>query len=89
MRLCKNRGATCDCVHHQKLKEQGYKLARDKAQTQADATGFDHGLEWLGGYGGWHIFMLPRKENRYGYEARVEVVSCMILAKCQPGHGPC
>lgn len=64
-----------------------YAEAKARAQTQADATGYDHGVELLGGeYRAW---MLPQKRNRYGHELRCEVVYCTDLQRCQPGHGPC
>lgn len=67
-----------------------YTTARQDAQAKADATGFDYGLEnlRLAGRDNWHVFMLPQKKNRFGHEARCEVVSPMDLTKCKPGHGP-
>lgn len=67
-----------------------YAEARAVAQHAANDDGFDRGIEWLGGrgYGDWRVFMLPRRENRYGHERRCEVVSCEDLPRCRPGHGP-
>lgn len=62
--------------------------ARARAQKYADETGFDVGLEWNEIFGEFFSRTLPRRENRYGYELRVEVVHPTYLAKCQPGHGP-
>lgn len=67
-------------------KSEGYREAHSIAQGRADATGFDIGLEWLGGR--WNSFMLPRRESRFGRDLNCEVVSCSDLARCQHGHGP-
>ena len=62
-----------------------YKEAKLTAQALADKLGFDYGVEKNAfGYG---YFMLPRRENRYGFELRCEVVSCTDLSKTQAGHG--
>ena len=66
--------------------DRKYREARDEAQKQADATGFDHGIERNAF--GFRVFMLPQRQNRYGHELRCEVVSCMRLERCQKGHGP-
>lgn len=74
-----------------KQTEQGraaYVAARAEAQAKANATGLDHGIEANDVFKTWRVFMLPRRENRYGHELRCEVVSCESLAKCQQGHGP-
>jgi hypothetical protein len=63
-----------------------YGKVRGIAQGQANATGFDYGIEKLGGE--FRSFMLPRRENRSGHELRCEVVSPEELSRCQPGHGP-
>lgn len=63
-----------------------YDQAKREAQARADETGFDYGV--AKNAFGFSCFMLPQKQNRYGHELRCEVVSCTILAKCQPGHGP-
>lgn len=68
-------------------KVETYRAARAKAQMKANELGIDHGLEWNPIFNHWHIFMLPEKQNRYGFELRCEVVSCEILSKCQRGHG--
>ena len=62
-----------------------YDDARKQAQSNANATGFDHGI--TKNAFGYSAFMLPRQENRLGHELRCEVVSCMDPAKVQPGHG--
>ena len=66
-----------------------YKAARAAAQAEANADGFDRGLERNDIFKTFRTFMLPQKRNRYGFETRCEVVSCETLSKCQPGHGPC
>lgn len=63
-----------------------YATVRAEAQKKADESGFDHGVERDAF--GFRCFMLPRRENRYGFETRCEVVPCSYLSKCQPGHGP-
>ena len=63
-----------------------YAEARAEAQRGADATGYDHGVERDAF--GFHSLMLPRRENRYGYELRCEVVYPSDLSRCRPGHGP-
>lgn len=68
--------------------EAKYKAARAEAQAAADATGFDHGIERNDLMRCFSVMMLPKRENRYGYETRVEVVSPSRLADCRPGHGP-
>jgi hypothetical protein len=65
-----------------------YPAARADAQRRANATGLDHGIEANDVFGHWHVFMLPRRENRCGFELRCEVVMCEDLNRCQSGHGP-
>lgn len=65
-----------------------YEEAKEKAQSLANELGFDYGVEASDPMFGWRCFMLPRRENRYGFETRCEVVSCSDLSRCQPGHGP-
>jgi hypothetical protein len=65
-----------------------YRAARRDAQTRADQTGYDHGIERNDLFKNFRVFMLPRRENRHGHELRCEVVMCSDLARCQPGHGP-
>ena len=67
---------------------EAWRTARAEAQAQANATGYDYGLEANDLFKSFRSFMLPRKENRCGHEMRCEVVSCEDLAKCQIGHGP-
>lgn len=69
-------------------KEASYHAARAEAQRAANADGCDRGLEWNEIFKTWRSFMLPARANRFGYELRVEVVSCEDLSKCPPGHGP-
>lgn len=63
-----------------------YREVRAEAQARANATGFDHGVERLGGC--FRYFMLPARDNRCGFECRCEVVSCEQVEGIQPGHGP-
>jgi hypothetical protein len=63
-----------------------YETAKAEAQAKADKTGFDYGVE--ADALGYRNFMLPRKENRYGFARRCEVVHCSVFSKIQPGHGP-
>lgn len=65
-----------------------WQAARTEAQLKANATGFDYGLEANDLFKSFSVFMLPRRENRYGLELRCEVVSCEFLDRCQPWHGP-
>jgi len=64
-----------------------YEVARRAAQAKADALGFDYGISPNDESREWWVFMLPRRENRYGFELRCEVVSPMNLANAWPGHG--
>lgn len=67
--------------------DEKYRAARREAQDAANRDGFDRGLERNDLFKSFHVFMLPRRENRYGHELRCEVVSCEDLTKCQVGHG--
>lgn len=69
-----------------RYEEYEYERVKADAQRKADESGHDYGVERHAF--GYHCFMLPRRENRYGHELRCEVVHCSTLAKCQPGHGP-
>ena len=57
-----------------------YAVAREAAQRKANEVGLEVGLEWLGTYGGWRSFLLPRPENRQGFELRCEVVRPEVSA---------
>ncbi len=71
-----------------------YEEARVQAQFEADRDGFDRGIDSSVMYSQpddrryYRVFLLPRRENRAGYELLCEVVSCSFVEKCQPGHGP-
>jgi hypothetical protein len=65
-----------------------YRAARADAQARANELGYDHGLEWNAIFKHFHVFMLPQKRNRYGFELRCEVVYPERLENCKPGHGP-
>lgn len=67
--------------------ETEYVAARERAQKVANATGMDVGLELNRLLKIWTYRLLPRKENRYGYELRCEVVSPEDISRTQPGHG--
>lgn len=64
-----------------------YLYVRARAQEEANADGFDRGIERNDMFRSFTYRMLPRKENRYGHETRCEVVSCEDVSKTQPGHG--
>lgn len=64
---------------------EDYSEAARKAQSFADATGFDYGIEKV--WNGWRVFLLPRKENRAGIELRCEVRSCSDINRQREGHG--
>ena len=63
-----------------------YYERRAEAQARANVTGCDHGLERCF-FNDYMIHMLPRRENRYGFELRCEVVMPENIDKTQPGHG--
>jgi len=65
-----------------------YQGARARAQENANASGLDYGIEAFDYTEWFHVFMLPRRENRQGHELRCEFVSCETLDRCAPGHGP-
>lgn len=69
------------------MNEKDYSKARERAQKVANATGMDVGLERNPLFGTWSHRILPRRENRYGHESRVEVVSPENIETTQPGHG--
>lgn len=62
-----------------------YEDVRKEAQEKANKTGCDFGLEKNAF--GYTCFMLPRRENRFGHEARCEVVMSE-KKNWLPGHGP-
>lgn len=64
-----------------------YEVARRAAQAKADAIGFDYGIQPNDASQEWWTFLLPRRENRFGFELRCEVVSPSGLANTWPGHG--
>ncbi len=51
-----------------------WREARDYAEAQARAIGVAYGIEKPTAYSGWTVKMLPRPENRYGWELRCEAV---------------
>ena len=63
-----------------------YDEAAKQAQERADATGYDYGVERLGG--SFRTFMLPSRKNRRGHELRCEVRHCSTWNRIRPGHGP-
>ena len=63
-----------------------YIEARVEAQTSANADGFDRGVEANELFRHFRIFMLPRRENRWLFELRYEVVSTE-RQNAQSGHG--
>lgn len=67
--------------------EKDYAKARERAQKVANATGMDVGLERNPLFGTWSHRILPRRENRFGFELRMEVVSPEDIKKTRAGHG--
>lgn len=65
-----------------------WKEARETAQALANKLGFDHGIERNDFFKTFRVFILPRRENRYGHERMCEVVSPENLDVCASGHGP-
>lgn len=65
-----------------------YTEVRGCAQAMANRLGMDVGVERNDLFKTFRTFVLPRRENRYGFELRCEVVSPEDLSKCLPGHGP-
>jgi hypothetical protein len=65
-----------------------YAEAKATAQRLADETGFDYGILAQPVKPMYRVFGLPRKEYRVGCERLCEVVMCIDLDRCQPGHGP-
>jgi hypothetical protein len=52
---------------------KSYHEARCAAEQAADSDGFDRGIERCTYPSApWRVFMLPRKENRYGHELRCD-----------------
>jgi hypothetical protein len=51
-----------------------WKEARAYAEHQADAFGLAFGIEKPTKFSKWTVKMLPRKENRYGWERMCEAV---------------
>jgi hypothetical protein len=69
-----------------KMNNYNYNEVKQFAQSKADETGFDYGIEKLNKF--YSVFMLPAKKFRFGRDSRCEVVYCTKLEKCAPGHGP-
>lgn len=63
-----------------------YQEIRAKAQAQANELGFDFGIERNDLFKTYRCFMLPNRENRFGFELLCEVVSPEKGAR--RGHGP-
>jgi len=55
--------------------------ARAHAQAQANKLGLSFGIEKPTPYQGWSVKMLPRPENRCGWELRCEVVDPERIAR--------
>ena len=66
--------------------DKSYQKVRAHAQAQADATGFDWGVEAVAD-GATRCWSLPRAEHRFGHELRCEVAHPTRLDVTQPGHG--
>lgn len=65
-----------------------YTTTRAAAQRAANFDGMDRGLEWCSLSNAYRSFVLPQRQNRFGFELRCEVVSCENLERCAKGHGP-
>ena len=65
--------------------KDNYREVRAAAQALANELGFDHGIEKDAF--GYRFFMLPERQNRYGFELRCEIVVCENAVACQKGHG--
>lgn len=77
-----------DAWRHTPSGRSRYATAHEEAQSKADLTGHDHGIEANDLMKTWHVFMLPMAKNRCGHELRCEVVHPMKLDKTREGHGP-
>jgi hypothetical protein len=64
-----------------------YQDALERAHKLADLTRMDQGIERNRLLGGFSVFMLPRRENRYGFELRCEVVHPAPGLTAHEGHG--
>ena len=58
---------------------ESYLVARAEAQTRANATGRDIGLEANDLFKTWSSFMLPAEKFRTGHELRCEVVRSEVI----------
>lgn len=86
--MARARKAPSDAWAHTDEGTRKYRETRASAQAEANADGFDRGLERNDLFKSFTYRMLPRRENRAGHELRCEVVSCERIDACQPGHGP-
>lgn len=68
--------------------DEMYREKKARAQEDANRTGYDYGIEANDVCQIFTSFMLPRREYRFGFETRCEVVSCTDIEKCAEGHGP-
>ena len=68
-----------------------YQEARSYAQEQANAQGRTFGIEYNEMFKEWSVKGLPKAENRYGHELRMEAVNPddrPDLAADEPGYQP-
>lgn len=59
--------------------------ARAEAHTRARRYGVAYGIEAPTAYAQWTIKMLPKRENRFGFEARIEAVEADDPCWLAPG----
>lgn len=65
-----------------------YVERRAQAQMSANSDGFDRLLTKNDFAKDFFVYILPRRENRFGRDLDGEVVMCESIARCQIGHGP-
>lgn len=68
------------------MNQNNYNEVKKFAQSKADETGYDYGIEKLVNF--YSVFMMSSIEFRAGREVRCEIVHCSKLENCAPGHGP-
>lgn len=60
-----------------------YESARAAAQRDANADGYDRGIERNDHARDYTVRMLPQRRHRFGHEA-----ACEAIDRCRHGHGP-
>ena len=64
-----------------------YRTARALAQSAANESGYDYGLEYNSVFFEYRVFLLPARQHRSGHELRCEVVMPERIERQKPGHG--